>query len=262
MRILAAVLLSIVGGAPLALSENLTFDQRVEIVRGLTAEYATAKIILPRSKKTLIYKSTGEYDKQKWGDVTKEFGPAARAGDLVQVSKVSIEDDRIVLQINGGFKGGRKWYERIQVGTGTRTTPISRGQSNAPGGTELAVTFPKQTPPLEASAIKKMLAPILDFEKRSATELYVENLPAPIQAAIKEKRAAEGMDRDQVVLAMGKPRHKVRETLDGEDFEDWIYGQPPGKITFVTFQGSKVVRVKDEYAGLGGTVAPPLEPQR
>ena len=44
-----------------------------------------------------------------------------------------------------------------------------------------------------------MLAPILDFEKRSATEQAIESLPPEIQTAVKEKRAIEGMDRDQVI---------------------------------------------------------------
>ena len=52
-----------------------------------------------------------------------------------------------------------------------------------------------------------------------------------------------GMDRDQVLLAIGKPRHKERNVSDdGTEIEDWIYGDPPGKITFVTFAGSKVTR--------------------
>ena len=38
-------------------------------------------------------------------------------------------------------------------------------------------------------------------------------------------------------------------TKDGVETEDWIYGKPPGKITFVTFAGSKVIAVKETYAG-------------
>jgi hypothetical protein len=106
-----------------------------------------------------------------------------------------------------------------------------------------------------------MLAPILDFEKRTATEQLMDSFPPEIQAAVKENRAVEGMDRDQVILAIGKPRHKQRETKDGDDYEDWVYGTPPGKITFVTFKGNKVIRVKDSYAGLGGQTAPPLTPR-
>jgi outer membrane protein assembly factor BamE (lipoprotein component of BamABCDE complex) len=73
--------------------------------------------------------------------------------------------------------------------------------------------------------------------------------------AIAEKKPIEGMDRDQVLLAMGRPLRKSRESKDGVDYEDWIYGQPPGRVTFVTFSGPKVVKIKETYAGLGGTIA-------
>jgi hypothetical protein len=35
-----------------------------------------------------------------------------------------------------------------------------------------------------------------------------------------------------------------------------VFGTPPGKITFVTFNGDKVIKVKDSYAGLGSQVGP------
>lgn len=241
---------------------DLTPQERIELIRGLSAEYATARIPLPRSKKALALETTGAYDKGEWQALAREHGPAARAGDLVQITKVSLEEDRIVLEINGGFKGGRKWYQRVQVGVGTRTAPLATGPyTAAPGGTSIALLFHKRLPPMKAAEIKKLLAPVLDFEKRSATEHYVETLPAPIQQAIKEKRAVEGMDRDQVLLALGRPVRKVRETVGGEELEDWIYGQPPGRMTFVTFQANKVVRVKETYAGLG-MEAPKLEVPR
>jgi hypothetical protein len=51
------------------------------------------------------------------------------------------------------------------------------------------------------------------------------------------------MDRDAVLSAKGPPDRKVRETRDGVEQEDWIYGLPPN-VLFVTFDGDKVVRVK------------------
>ena len=63
------------------------------------------------------------------------------------------------------------------------------------------------------------------------------------------------MDKDQVLLAMGHPDHKYRETKDGGIPRTGFSGTPPGKITFVTFVGSKVATVKEEYAGLGSEVA-------
>jgi hypothetical protein len=243
------------------LADKLTSDQRIEILRGMLSEYATAKTYLPKSKKPLPFKSTGEFDKSEWQELGKQLGPAARPGDLVQVTKVDIDDDKIVFEINGGAKGKRKWYQNVEVGMGNRTTPINSQQNTAaPGGTTIALVFDKPVPALQASELKKMLAPILDFEKRSATEQAVESLPPEIQTAVKEKRAIEGMDRDQVIMAIGKPRTKVRETKDGVDEEDWIYGQPPGKVTFVTFANGKVARVKETYAGLGGSTVPTMKP--
>ena len=63
------------------------------------------------------------------------------------------------------------------------------------------------------------------------------------------------MNRDQVILAVGRPVHKSRESKEGAELEDWIYGEPPGRVMFVTFAADKVVKVKETYAGLGGSVA-------
>jgi hypothetical protein len=240
---------------------KLTFEDRVEITRGLMAEYATVKQFLPKSKKPLPYESTGTFDKKVWEAASKEFGPAARVGDLVQITKVEIDDDKIVLQINGGAKGNRKWYQGVEIGMGTQTAPVARGDSNAAGGTTIAILYHKPLEPVKAAEVKKLLAPVLDFEKRSATELYADTLPPEMQKAIKEKRALEGMDREQVMLALGRPARKSREVKDGVELEDWIFGQPPGKIVFVTFQGSKAVKVKEMYAGLGSEVESPKVPR-
>ena len=259
---LACALLTIAWCAcGLQASPKLTPEERIEIMRGLTAEYATLKVMLPRSKKALPIESTGAFDKAEWEEVSKEMGPAGRPGDLVQITKVKIEDDKIELEVNGGVKSGRRWYDRIEVGMGSRTSPIGQGGTMA-AGSNLVILFPKGVPPMKAAEIKKLLAQVMDFEKRSATEQYVEKLPPEVQKAVKEQRVIDGMDREAVLLAVGRPAHKTRETRDGVDFEDWIYGQPPGKMTFVTFQGKKVVKVKDAYAGLGGSTAQPIPPPR
>ena len=238
--------------------EKLTDEDRVEIIRGLTAEYATAKVLIPRSRKALTYKSDGTWDKPQWSEAGKENGPAARIGDLVQITRVGIEHDRLILEINGGLKSKKKWYERIEVGMGGSTTPVGGQTTNAPGGSTIALVFEKEkgVPVAKATEFKKMLAPILDFEKHSATENYIETLPPEIKQAITEKKAIVGMDRDQVLMALGRPRRKSREVKDGVETEDWIYGEPPGRMSFVTFANSKVILVKETYAGLGGSVVP------
>lgn len=237
-------------------ADTLTVDDKIELVRGLMAEYGKAKVLVPRSKKPLEVETNGSYNQQQWAQVVHEYGPAARPGDTVQITKLSIDNDRLVLQINGGFNGGRKWYEGVQMsGSMGQQVPISNGDtSNAPGGTTIALLFHKPLEPMKAGAVKKMLAPVIDFDKHTVTEVYSETLPPATQKAIQEKRAIEGMNHEQVVMAMGRPVYKSRETKDGMDLEDWVYGHAPGKITFITFQGDKVTKVKEEYAGLGTQV--------
>jgi hypothetical protein len=253
----------LVWGPAAAQDRNLTSEERIELIRGLTAEYATAKAAIPRSKDPLPLNTQGLIDQTRWIAAERENGPAAKSGDLLQITKVTLEDKRIVLEINGGMSGGRKWYQRLEVGTGQRTVPLNSGsQSIAVAGTTLGLIFPGRLPPVKTEDVKKLLAPVLDFTRRSASETYMETLPPEIQEAVKQKKAVEGMKRDQVLLAMGQPVNKVRTTVDGTEFEDWIFGRPPGRIVFVTFEGDEVVRVKELYAGLGGSVAAPLPSPR
>ena len=257
----AAVLLLSALAPPVAHAQKLSEDDRVEILRGLLSEYATVKTYLPRSKKPLPFFASGQWDKQYWAQVGQQLGPAARVGDLVQITHVDIDNNQIVLEINNGMKGAKgSWKNHVQIGMGPTLSPINQQQnSNAPSGTSIALLFGEPVPELKADQIKKIMAPVLDFDKDSATDNYVENLPEPIKTAIKANKVILGMTRDQVILAIGKARQKERNvTEDGTETEDWIYGDPPGKITFVTFTGSKVTRVKDDYADIGGSTAPPL----
>jgi hypothetical protein len=139
---------------------------------------------------------------------------------------------------------------------GVGTQPIAQSDATAKIGTYIDINFHKPMESLSAAEVKRILAPVLEFDKRTVTQIYSESLPPEVKQAITDKRATVGMDRDQVLLALGHPDRKYRESKDGVDTEDWIYGTPPGKITFVTFGGSKVVKVKDQYAGLGIETSP------
>ena len=255
--LLALAILSI----PAAAAEQLTDHDKVILIRGLMAEQATVKTLLPRSKKPLPFESTGKWDTDQWDEAAQEMGPAARVGDAIQITKVDFEKDKIVLEINGGLKSGRKWYDRIQVGMGNRTSPI--GASGQPTtGTNLAIVFPGRVPVIKPADVKAMLKPILDFDARSVTEIYTETLPPEMQEAIAEKKPLEGMNSEQLMLAMGRPVRKTREVKDGMELEDWIYGEAPGKITFVTMHNGKVIKIKESYAGIGLEAAPRLPAQR
>jgi hypothetical protein len=226
-------------------------EQRLELLRGLTAEYATAKAYIPRSRMPLIVEASDGYFNQKgWQQIGAEVGPAARTGDLVQITKVTIEKENIIVELNNGIKGQRgHWYDQAGGITDT-VTP-------APGGTTLAVHFAGGIGGVTSADVKKALGGVLNFNQRTVTEEYTDNLPPEIKDAIQAKKAMVGMTREQLLLALGPPVHKSRESVDGVDLEDWQYGNPPGRVTFVTLKGSKVIKVKDAYANLGGSVAEP-----
>ena len=69
-------------------TKKLSQDQRVELVRGLSSEYATAKIILPRSRKALPFEENGTWDKktvggcgpQRWSSRTRRRHGASDQG--------------------------------------------------------------------------------------------------------------------------------------------------------------------------------------
>ena len=239
-------------------TKKLSQDQRVELLRGLSSEYATAKIILPNSRKALPFEENGTWDKKKWEDAVRKDGPAARAGDMVQITKVDVDDDAITLQLNNGLKTKGSWRDKVQISMGGMTPTQSNPQapSNQPhSGTAIVIRFKDSIGDITSAQLKKLLAPVLDFDKHSASESYIDTLPPETQQAIKEKKAIEGMDQESVIMALGRPLRKTRETKDDVEQETWQFGEPPGRVTFVTFAGTKVIRVRDTYAQMGGSVA-------
>ena len=175
-----------------ARADKLSFDERMEIERGMTAEFAKAKVVLPRSKKPLVIQSSGQYDAGAWTTALQEQGPAARVGDEVQITRVLIEDNKIVFEINGGPKGGGHWYDHVQVGMNGGMSPVSKNQNTAANGTDLELLFKGGVPSLKSSDIHQMLSNVLDFEKHSAAQQYVETLPEPIKKQSSSKRRSRG----------------------------------------------------------------------
>jgi len=257
--------MAVVLAASLPARAELNEQQRATIVRDLMAEYGTAKILIPRSKKPLPLSPQGVVEEEQiWAAALQKFGPAARLGDLTQITKVEFKKDQIVLELNYGLSGGRKWWHRIQVSGTSQMSTIGQGQeTHAPGGTTIALVFEEEIPAKSADEFKQMLQPILDFEQRSATELYLDKLPQEFRDAIEQKRVIDDMDRDMVLLAKGRPVKRVRDFKNGVETEDWIYGQPPGNMVFITFEDGKVIAIKETYANVGGEVRQkPVEQQQ
>ena len=224
--------------------EGMDRDTRIEVIRGLLREVAVTKVPMPRGKRGVRVDAQGKLDHE---DAQKELhnnGLAMQAGNPAQITRIEFKSNAIVFELNGGGKSGKKWYQRIEVGMGDQTAPISpQQQTTSAFGSSVTVDYGKSLPNLSIPQLKKILSGVLDFERHSPTVLYSPNVTPQVKEAIINHNVIVGMDRDAVLSAKGSPDRRVREERNGSEQENWIYGLPP-HILFVTFDGDQVVAVK------------------
>src|SRR5260370_3885262 len=113
-------------------------------------------------------------------------------------------------------------------------------------GSTMFLEWNKPVPDLAPDDLKQILSPFLNFAKeRSAAVQWFDTLPPEMKKAIQDRKPVLGMDREEVVAAIGRPDHKVRERdPDGNHIEDWNYGQPPSKTVFLRFIGDRRTSIK------------------
>lgn len=237
---------------------DLKPKSRMEIMRGLIAEYATVKAPLPRGEKGLFLNTSGAIDQEKLRKEITAEGTAVPPNVLIQITDIVFRDKEIAFEINGGGRKKTKWYDHVEVGVGYGTTPITRPDQGTPTGSMVTLVFPKKLQDMTVAEVKEFLVPVLDFTPVTPMQAITAPVPPEFQAAIEEKRAAEGMDRDMVIAALGQPTRKVRETTDGVEQEDWIYGTPPLRTVFVRFESDVVVSVEEYSGGVTGAAQPAI----
>ncbi len=230
-------------GAGALAGQRITRDSRLELIRGLAHEIAVVKVVLPRGKKGIFLNSQGQIDQDKFNSELRQHGTAVQSGMPIQITKVKIDSNSILFEVNGGGRKGKKWYQRIQIGGSAGVTPIAPDSPTVAFGSSVTLTFPGRVPDLTVAQVKAMLAPVLDFDRHSPTVLYTPEVSPEVKEAIKNHQVILGMDRDAVLSAKGPPDRKVREVRDGAEVEDWIYGLPP-HVLFVTFEGDTVTSVR------------------
>jgi hypothetical protein len=229
---------------------------KLQLIRYVSGEFAKATRNLPAGKDGFLHYVGKPLSQEQLERAVATHGTAVHIGDSAQITKLEFRDHSIVVDVNGGGRGKRRWRDHIQFGMGgtiptARTTTTDPDQSGPPGlqpgtGSTIFLEFSKAVPDLTPEELKQILSPFLDFARqRSASVQWVDTLPPEMKKAIQERRPTVGMDREEVVAAIGKPEHKVRERdSEGNEIEDWIYGQPPSKTVFVRFLGDRVTSIK------------------
>jgi hypothetical protein len=241
--------------APVSKSTTLQEGSKLELIRYVSGEFAKAIKPLPAGKEGFHFSVGKALETEQLDRAVATHGPAVNTGDNVQITKLEFRDHQIVVDVNGGGRGKRHWRDHLQIGIGgagyppmqTSTTQDPGPPGMQPGmGSTIFLDFNKSLPDLTPDELKQLLSPFLNFAKeRSAAVQWFDTLPPEMKKAIEERKPVVGMDREELVAAIGKPDHKVRERdSEGNDIEDWIYGQPPSKTVFVRFQGERVTSIK------------------
>jgi len=224
----------------------------VEIVRYVSGEFAKARKPIPSGKKGFKIEVGKKIDDNDLRNALRGRSPAANVGDTVQITSIEFRSKEILIQINGGAKGHFNLRDHVQIGMGGPTgssAPMSSNgsvQQQAVGGT-LILDYGRDVPDMSADDVMTDLQAFLDFSKEhSGAVNWIDTLPPQFKQAITDREALVGMNHEMVLAALGRPEHKVRERdPDGTETEDWIYGTPPARTTFVTFTGDKVIRIKE-----------------
>jgi hypothetical protein len=229
-------------------SGHLSKEQRLEIIRGLSAELCFARVVFPIGKKGLVLKDSKVVSPtpEDMRQLLADWGPAVKPGDRAQITNVAIKGNNIRFEINGGPIKKQKWYQRIEVGGMGGMTPISPNSNpnTNPRGSYVDLAFDGHIPSLTPQQVKDLLGPVLDFSAHSVAEAYMATLPPKVRDAIKEHKVLVGMNREMVTYAKGRAPQKTRERDGNVAYEEWIYGAPPQEVEFVRFVGDEVVRVE------------------
>jgi hypothetical protein len=230
-------------------SDKMTPQTRLLVVRSLQSERVFARIMFPQGQKGIKIKNgVVSPSDMAIAQQVAQYGAAAKAGDRCVISDVKITEKEIILEINGGPKKHQKWFQHIQVVSNAGATPLPGGpspQSLDAHGSMVTLEFDKYVPEVNGDQVRSMLAPVFDFKALTQAEAYQKTLPPKLQEAIKDHKILVGMDKEMVMYAKGRPPRKVRDKDDqGQEYEEWIYGNPPEEVDFVRFKGNEVARLE------------------
>ena len=118
-------------------------DARIALIRALGQEVAVTKVEMPRGKQGVVVDAQGKLDQAKSQEEVRRNGLALKPGTPVKITKLEFKSDRVKIELNGGGKKSKKWYEHIEIGgMGGMSAPITT-QSSAPVyGSSINLAFP------------------------------------------------------------------------------------------------------------------------
>src|SRR5882762_5834878 len=161
-------------------AKNTTLQEtsKLNLIRYVSGEFAKAIKPLPAGKEGFHVNVGKPLESDLLDRAVATHGPAVNTGDNVQITRLEFRDHQIIVDVNGGGRGKRRWRDHLQIGLGGGYPPTVQSTSTQdqgppgmqPGmGSTIFLEFNKPVPDLTPDELKQFLSPFLNFSKeRSA----------------------------------------------------------------------------------------------
>src|SRR5258708_2737662 len=205
--------------APPAKNTTLQENSKLNLIRYVSGEFAKAIKPLPAGKEGFHVNVGKPLEAEMLDRAVATHGPAVNTGDSVQITKLEFRDHQIIVEGKGGGRGKKHGRDDLQIGMGGSVYPPMQTSSTRdqgppgmqPGmGSTIFLEFNKPLPDITPDELKQILSPFLNFSKeRSAAVQWFDTLPPEMKKAIHDRRPVVGMNREELVAAIGQPDGKL-----------------------------------------------------
>src|SRR5499425_832077 len=136
---------------------TLQEESKLALIRFVSGEFAKASKSLPAGKEGFQFFAEKPLNSEILDRAVATHGAAVHAGDHVQITRLDFRDHTIVVDVNGGGRGKKRFLDRLQIDMGgmptMRSTSDVQQQNGPPGvqpgaGSTLLLEFSKDIPDL------------------------------------------------------------------------------------------------------------------
>src|SRR6266704_5330972 len=107
-----------------AKSATLQESSKLSLIRYVSGEFAKAVKPLPAGKEGFHVNVGKPLETEMLDRAVATHGSAVNTGDSVQITKLEFRDHQIIVDLNGGGRGKRRWRDHIQFGMGGGYPPM------------------------------------------------------------------------------------------------------------------------------------------
>ena len=203
-------------------------ESRMMILRSVDGEFARMLTPLPGGKKGFHFRAGEPIDQNALRKAIQSSGAALNTGDNVQITKLEFQGKEILVDLNGGGRKQGSWQDHVQMQDRPSDPAGADHQPDDEDGRRRAGAFRQKDrgdvlPGFRPHAAGHDAGPSEAVSERGAGFLEAavgsgamdRDAAAQDAGSHREKRAEVGMDRDEVLAAMGRPDRKVREQEAG-----------------------------------------------